>query len=57
MREGKLMLFAGSSNPELTQAVASSLKTNLCNVALGRFADGEIAAQINESVRGQDVFV
>ncbi len=51
------MLFAGSSHPELAQQIADCLGIGLGKVILETFPDGEIGAQILESVRGQDVFI
>ncbi len=51
------MLFAGTSHPELAQQVAKCLGVNLGKVIIETFPDGEIGAQILESVRGRDVFV
>nr|WP_136249200.1 ribose-phosphate pyrophosphokinase [Halomonas borealis] len=51
------MVFAGNANPELAQKVAESLDTRLGNATVGQFSDGEVAVEINENVRGKDVFV
>ncbi|MBB3143203.1 ribose-phosphate pyrophosphokinase [Halomonas sp. THAF12] len=53
----KLMVFAGNANPELAQKVAESLDNRLGNATVGQFSDGEVAVEINENVRGKDVFV
>lgn len=53
----KLMLFAGSANPELAKRVASELRLPLGNASVGRFSDGEANIEIHENVRGQDVFL
>ncbi|MFP4262853.1 MAG: ribose-phosphate pyrophosphokinase [Halomonas sp.] len=52
-----LMVFAGNANPELARKIAESLDTHLGNATVGQFSDGEIAVEINENVRGKDVFV
>ncbi len=52
-----LRLFSGSSNPALSADIAERLGVPLGEMVVGRFADGEIWVQINESVRGADVFV
>src|SRR5574337_357366 len=54
---GQLKLIAGNSNPALAQEISSALKKPLCDVAVGRFPDGEITVHIRETVRGEDVFV
>nr|WP_221195896.1 ribose-phosphate pyrophosphokinase [Halomonas organivorans] len=51
------MVFAGNANPELAQKVAESLDNRLGNATVGQFSDGEVAVEINENVRGKDVFV
>ncbi len=57
LRVSKLMVFAGNANPELARKVAESLDTRMGNATVGQFSDGEIAVEINENVRGKDVFV
>lgn len=51
------MLFAGTSHPVLSQQIADCLGITLGKAKVETFPDGEIGAQILESVRGQDVFV
>ena len=53
----KMMVFAGNSNPELVQKVVDHLHIPLGKAAVGRFSDGEIAVEIQENVRGKDVFI
>ncbi len=53
----KLMVFAGNANPELARKVAESLDNRLGHATVGQFSDGEIAVEINENVRGKDVFI
>ena len=52
-----LKIFSGSSNPQLAQSIARYLNVELGRSVLERFADGEIHFYIDESVRGEDVFV
>jgi len=52
-----LKIFSGSSNPQLAQSIARYLNIELGRSVLERFADGEIHFYIDESVRGEDVFV
>lgn len=52
-----MKLFAGNATPELAQRIADRLYTSLGDIAVGRFSDGEISVQINENVRGGDIFV
>lgn len=53
----KLMVFAGNAHPELARKVAESLDNRLGHATVGQFSDGEITVEINENVRGKDVFV
>ncbi len=52
-----LKVFTGSGNPALAQEVADYLDLPLGEMTLSRFADGEVGISIDESVRGEDVFV
>jgi len=53
----RMMLFSGSSYPELAREVADHLGMRVGEVQLSRFANGELYARFAESVRGADVFV
>jgi ribose-phosphate pyrophosphokinase len=50
-------IFAGNSNPELAQSICAYLGCDLGSARVGRFSDGEIRVEIDESVRGADVYV
>jgi len=52
-----LMLFTGNANPELAASVAKGLGISLGKANVTKFSDGEISVEINENVRGKDVFV
>ncbi|MGH2454519.1 MAG: ribose-phosphate diphosphokinase [bacterium] len=52
-----LKVFTGSGNPALAQEVADYLDLPLGEMTLSRFADGEVGISIDESVRGEDVFI
>ncbi|MBE0378421.1 MULTISPECIES: ribose-phosphate pyrophosphokinase [Pseudoalteromonas] len=52
-----MKLFAGNATPELAQKVAKRLYIEVGDAVVGRFSDGEISVQINENVRGSDVFI
>ena len=52
-----IKLFAGNATPELAKRIAKHLYTSLGDATVGRFSDGEIQFQINENVRGADVFI
>jgi len=50
-------VFSGTANPQLSLAIAQYLGTTLSPALISRFSDGEIRVQIQENVRGADVFV
>lgn len=52
-----LKLISGNANLPLSKAIAEYLENPLVDILLTRFSDGEIRVQINENVRGADVFV
>ena len=53
----RMMIFAGSSYEELAREVADHLGMRVGDVQLSKFANGELYARFEESVRGADVFV
>jgi ribose-phosphate pyrophosphokinase len=56
-KNGAVKLVAGNANPSLAQAICDYLKTPLTKAVVRRFADMEIFVEIQENVRGADVFV
>ena len=52
-----MKLVAGNSNRPLAEAIASYLKLPLTKCVVRRFADMEIFVEVQENVRGEDVFV
>lgn len=52
-----LMVFSGNANPELAGKVVDKLGIPLGDASVDHFSDGEICVEINENVRGRDVFV
>jgi ribose-phosphate pyrophosphokinase len=56
-KNGALKLVAGNSNPALAEAISAYLKIPLTKAVVRRFADMEIFVEIQENVRGADVFV
>ncbi len=52
-----MKLVAGNSNRPISEAIAAHLKLPLTKAQVRRFADMEIFVEIQENVRGQDVFV
>jgi ribose-phosphate pyrophosphokinase len=53
----RMMVFSGSSYPELAREVADHLGMRVGEVKLAQFANGELYARFAESVRGADAFV
>uniref|UniRef100_A0A0D9WS56 ribose-phosphate diphosphokinase n=1 Tax=Leersia perrieri TaxID=77586 RepID=A0A0D9WS56_9ORYZ len=56
-RDSRMKIFSGTANRPLAQEIASYLGVDLGKVLIKRFADGEIYVQLQESVRGCDVFL
>jgi len=52
-----LKIFAGNSNRELAKEICKYINISLGETDISRFPDGEIKNKIEESVRGQDVFI
>ena len=52
-----MKIFAGNSNKDLAEAIARGLESPLGDALVDTFSDGEIMVQVNENVRGRDVFV
>ena len=51
------MLFTGNANPDLAQAIADHLGIPVGDATVSKFSDGEITIELNENVRGRDVFI
>jgi ribose-phosphate pyrophosphokinase len=54
---GSIKLLTGTSNQKLAKEVSEYLNIPLSDAIVSRFSDGEVRVQINESMRGEDVFV
>ena len=52
-----IKIFTGNSNPELAQNIADILRVPVGDSKVGKFSNGETSVDINETVRGTDVFV
>ena len=52
-----LMVFTGNANPMLADAIAKNIGVPLGYASIGKFSDGEVSVELNENVRGKDVFV
>ncbi len=57
MPSSSMMVFTGNANPELARDIAAHLNLPVGKAAIGQFSDGEVMAEIQENVRGRDVFV
>ncbi len=53
----ELKLLTGNANRPLAEEIAQYLSVPLCDAEVSRFSDGEVYVQINENVRGADVFL
>jgi len=52
-----MMVFTGNANPDLAEKIAQNLGIPLGRATVSKFSDGEITVEINENVRGNDVFI
>ena len=52
-----LVIFTGNANPDLAHAMVEHLNIPLGDADVGTFSDGETAVEINDNVRGKDVFI
>ena len=57
MQNGQLKLFSGSAHIELASEIADQLGQSLGRAKLKRFSDSEVSFQIEENIRGTDVFI
>ncbi|MGB9494656.1 MAG: ribose-phosphate pyrophosphokinase [Azonexus sp.] len=57
MAYNSLMVFTGNANPKLAADVAEELSVDLGRAKVGRFSDGEVSVELQEHVRGRDIFV
>src|SRR5689334_2955753 len=53
----EFMVFTGNANPGMADQIAKHLDIRLGAATVGRFSDGEVTVEINQNVRGRDVFV
>jgi ribose-phosphate pyrophosphokinase len=54
---GDLIVFAGSANQALARRVTERLGVAVGRATVGRFSDGEVMVEVDENVRGRDVFI
>jgi len=57
MIDHEMKIFTGNSNRDLAQEICKYLQITLGKASVGTFSDGEINVQLNENVRGKDIFV
>jgi ribose-phosphate pyrophosphokinase len=57
MKKNEMKIFSCNSNRVLAKKIAKYMEVPLSEAEVGKFKDGEICVQINESVRGVDVFI
>jgi ribose-phosphate pyrophosphokinase len=51
------MVFTGNANPALADNIAKNIGVPLGYASISKFSDGEVSVELNENVRGKDVFV
>src|SRR5262249_50886420 len=52
-----MKILTGNSNRPLAEAIAACLNLPVVNASVRRFADMEVFVEIQENVRGEDIFV
>jgi len=57
MTDTSFMVFSGNANLSLAEGIVRKLNMRLGMASVGRFSDGEIAVEIEENVRGREVFL
>jgi len=55
--KNEFVIFTGNANPKLAQNISEVLGVSLGDAYVGRFPEGEIQVQINENIRGRDIFI
>jgi len=53
----ELMIFTGNANPELARRIAAHLHVSLGKATVQTFSDGEVSVEIEETVRGREIFI
>lgn len=57
MSDGNIRILGGSAGMSLAKDVCRILKIDMSNMSVGRHNDGEVNVKVNESVRGDDVYI
>ena len=54
--EGEMLVLTGNANRPLAQKICSHLDVRLGEAQVSAFSDGETRVEVNDNVRGRDVF-
>jgi ribose-phosphate pyrophosphokinase len=57
LKDNPLLVFSGRAHPALTESICAYLQIEMGHLRLGNFSDGEVYCQIQDNVRGADVFI
>jgi ribose-phosphate pyrophosphokinase len=57
MRASEFLVLGGTANPDLAASIARDLGLPLCAVRIERFPDGEVSIELQEPVRGKEIFL
>ncbi len=57
MSDTAMMVFSGNANLALSEGIVKKLNMRLGMATVGRFSDGEVAVEIEENIRGKDIFI
>ena len=57
MSTSGMMIFSGNAHPELSAEIADYLDLPLGKAVVGQFSDGEVMVEVEDNVRGRDIFV
>lgn len=52
-----MTIISGTAHKVLAEEIAKEINVPLCDASVSRFADGEVSVQINDNIRGNDVFI
>lgn len=55
--KGQLLVFSGRSNPRFSSSVCETLSAEIGRLEVLKFSDGELSVEIEDNVRGKDVFI
>lgn len=57
MSASHMMVFSGNANPELAAEIGQHLSLPIGKAVVGQFSDGEVMTEVQDNVRGRDVFI